>query len=93
MINTPAYTKVPHVCASMFKWIDGVGTARASEIFAKVKGGPNAFTPVFAMKSPLTGKVKIFDYAKEEAIENDSWDSEYSKYTTKCGLVAIIWNC
>ena len=48
MINTPAYTKVPHVCASMFKWIDGVGSAKASEIFTKVKGGPNAFTSVFA---------------------------------------------
>ena len=93
MITTQAYTKVPHVCASLFKWIDGVGTARASEIFAKVKGGPNAFTPVFAMKSPLTGTVKIFDYAKEEAIENDSWDGEFSKYKTSCGLVAIIWNC
>ena len=89
MITTQSYIKVPNVCASMFKWIDGVGTARASEIFAKVKGGPNAF----AMKSPLTGKVKIFDYAKEEAIENDSWDGEYLKYKTNCGLVAIIWNC
>lgn len=93
MINTPPYTKVPHVCASMFKWIDGVGTAKASEIFKQVKGGPNVFTPVFAMRSPLTGKIKIFDYCMEEAIENENWDSEYSKYKTNCGLVAIIWNC
>ena len=92
MINTPAYTKVPHVCASLFKWIDGVGTAKASEIFTKVKGGPNAFTQIFAMKSPLTGTVKIFDCAREEAIENDNWDGEYSKYKTSCGIAAIIWN-
>jgi len=93
MITTQAYTKVPHVCASLFKWIDGVGSAKASEIFAKVKGGPSVFTPIFAMKSPLTGTVKIFDYAREEAIANENWDGEYSKFKTSCGLVAIIWNC
>jgi hypothetical protein len=89
MITTQSYLKVPNVCASMFKWIDGIGSAKASDIFTKVKGIPN----VFAMKSPLTGKVKIFDYAKEEAILNDCFDGEYSKYKTSCGLVAIIWNC
>jgi hypothetical protein len=93
MIATQSYLKVPNVCASLFKWIDGVGSAKASEIFTKVKGGPNAFTQVFAMKSPLTGTVKIFDCAREEAILNDCFDGEYSKFKTSCGLVAIIWNC
>lgn len=80
--------KIPHVCASLFKWIEGVGTAECSKVFKEAKG----FVSTFAMRSPLTGKIKIFDFCREESIENDSWDGEYAKYKTNCGLVAVIWN-
>lgn len=82
----PTYLPIPQVCASAFKWFNGVGTAKALDLFS------NGVPPTFAMKSPLTGKVKLFDYFLEGAIENEYWDGEYSKFTTSCGLVAIIWN-
>jgi hypothetical protein len=74
-------------CASKFKWKDGVGVANSSELFEKGR------TPrEFDMISPKTGKTKTFVYDLEEAIANESWDGEFQKHKTKCGLVAIIWN-
>ena len=75
------------ISASSFKWINGVGTAKASEVF-------NNRTPsAFNMVSSKTNKVKTFTYSLEEAIENESWDGELQKFKTDCGLVAIVWNC
>lgn len=75
------------ISASQFKWKDGVGTAKASEVF-------NNRTPsAFNMISPKTNKIKTFAYALQEAIENESWDGELQKFKTDCGLVAIVWNC
>jgi hypothetical protein len=87
--SLPTFLPIPHVCASVFKWIDGVGTAKASDLFSNANNVP----PTFAMKSPLTGKVKLFDYCLEEAVENEYWDGEFQKFTTSCGLIAIVWNC
>jgi len=81
-------TTLPKLSASLFKWIDGVGTAKASEAFQNYTGIPTTFQ----MISPKTNVVKTFICCYEEAIENDSWDGEFSKYTTECGLVAIVWN-
>lgn len=85
----PAYSPVPKLSASLFKWVDGVGTAKASEIFKNYTGIPTTFQ----MMSPKTGVKKLFTYNTEEAIQNDCWDGEFSKYSSKCGLVAIVWNC
>jgi len=84
----PPYYPIPQVNASLFKWNDGVGTANASGVFLN----SNKVPPSFDMISTKTGKVKTFNYAVEEAIQHDSWDGEFSKFYTNCGLAAIIWN-
>lgn len=89
LFTVPAYFPVPTLSASLFKWMDGVGTAKASDVFKDYIGIPTAFQ----MVSPKTGVVKTFTCCYEEAVENDSWDGEFSKYSSKCGLVAIVWNC
>lgn len=84
----PSYCPIPQVNASLFKWNDGIGTANASVVFSN----SNKVPPSFKMISPKTGKIKTFNYAMEEAIQYDSWDGEFSKFYTNCGLAAIIWN-
>ena len=84
----PLYYPIPQINASLFKWNDGVGTANASKVFLN----PNKVPPSFNMISTKTGKIKTFNYAAEEAIQYDSWDGEFSKFYTNCGLAAIIWN-
>lgn len=84
----PSYLPVPQINASLFKWNDGVGTANASVVFSN----SNKVPPSFNMISTKTGKIKTFNYAMEEAIQYDSWDGEFSKFYTNCGLAAIIWN-
>ena len=86
--TNPAYFPVPKLSASVFKWINGVGTAKASEAFKDYIGIPTTFQ----MMSPKTGIIKTFTCCYEEAIQNECWDGEFSKYASKCGLVAIVWN-
>ena len=85
----PTYFPIPQVSAGLFKWIDGVGTAKASDLFSNSNNVP----PTFEMISPKTGKAKTFTYALQEAMENECWDGEFQKFTTSCGVIAIIWNC
>jgi hypothetical protein len=90
MTTTPSsvFYPIPKISASLFKWTDGVGTANASDTFST----PNKIPSTFQMISPKTNKIKTFTYNVEEAIQNESWDGEFSKYSSKCGLVAVIWN-
>jgi len=88
MTTTPAFYPVPKISAALFKWTNNIGTAQASVVFVNHVGIPTTFQ----MMSPKTNVIKTFTCCYDEAIQNECWDGEFSKYATKCGLVAIIWN-
>lgn len=82
-MNTKEY-----VCASLFKWNDGFGTAEASSVFG-IDRSPSSFL----MKSPKTEKVLEFSVDTEEAIACDFWDGECSVFRSEDKKLAVkIWN-
>jgi hypothetical protein len=77
-----------YICASLFRWNEGFGSAEASSIFG-IDRSPSSFL----MKSPKTGNVLEFSVDPEEAIASDFWDGEFSIFRTEDKKIAVkIWN-